>query len=50
MEALEKKQEELKQKMEKLSEKKKEFYWLLKQVIKQETLQKMKMKKAKANA
>jgi hypothetical protein len=49
VEALEKKQEDLKQKVEKLSEKKKEFYWLLKQVIKQETLQKMKMKKAKAS-
>ena len=45
---LEKKQEGLQQEMEKLSEKKREFYWLLKQVIKQETLQKMKMKKAEA--
>lgn len=48
VEALGKKQEDLQQKMEKLSEKKREFYWLLKQVIKQETLQKMKMKKAEA--
>jgi len=48
VETLGKKQEDLQQKMEKLSEKKREFYWLLKQVIKQETLQKMKMKKAEA--
>lgn len=48
VQALEKKQEDLKQKMEKLSEKKREFVWLLKQVIKQEVLQKAKMKKAEA--
>ena len=45
VEALEKKQDDLKEKMEKLSEKKTELFWLLKQVIKQESLQKMKMKK-----
>jgi len=41
-EALEKKHDELQRKMEKLSEEKREFYWLLKQVIKQESLQKIK--------
>lgn len=47
VEALEKKQANLKEKMEKLSEKKSEMIWLLKQVIKQEALKKMKMKKLK---
>ncbi len=50
VEALEKKREDLKQEMEKLSEKKKEFYWLLKQVIKQEAMQKMKLAKLKKAA
>lgn len=44
---LEKKKDDLKQDMEKLSEKKREFYWLLKQVIKQEAMQKAKMMKLK---
>jgi len=44
---LEKKREDLKQEMEKLSEKKREFIWLLKQVIKQEAMQKMKLAKLK---
>jgi len=46
VEALEKKKEDLQQKMEKLDEKKRELYWLLKQVIRQETMQKLKMKKS----
>ena len=51
VEALEKKKEDLKKEMEQLSEKKREFYWLLKQVIQQEAMQKKKMielKKAEA--
>lgn len=47
VEALENKQADTKEKIEKLSEKKSEMIWLLKQVIKQEALQKMKMKKLK---
>ena len=48
VEALEKKQDDLKEKMEKLSEKKSELFWLLKQVIKQESLQKIKKLEKKA--
>ena len=49
--AFEQKQEDLQGKMDKLSEKKSEMIWLLKQVIKKEALQKLKnMKKKKAEA
>ena len=48
--ALEKKQADLKDKMDKLSEKKSEMIWLLKEVIKQEALKKMKNKKLKKTA
>ena len=44
-EALKQKREELRGKMDKLSEKKTEMIWLLKQVIKQDALRKMKKKK-----
>lgn len=50
VENLERKQANLKEKMEKLSEKKSEMIWLLKQVIKQEALKKIKMKKSKKAA
>jgi hypothetical protein len=42
---LKQKREELQGKMEKLSEKKREMFWLLKQVIRQEAMRKMKKKK-----
>jgi len=45
IEVLKQKQEELQGKMEKLSEKKREMFWLLKQVIRQEAMRKMKKKK-----
>ncbi|KAL3927394.1 MAG: hypothetical protein SGARI_005336 [Bacillariaceae sp.] len=45
VEELEKKRGEVQEKMEKLSEKKSEMFWLLKQVIMQETKQKMMMQK-----
>ena len=48
--ALEKKQEDLQGKMEKLSEKKSEMIWLFRQVIKQEALQKLKKMKMKKKA
>mmetsp|Transcript_30666 Transcript_30666/g.50997 ORF Transcript_30666/g.50997 Transcript_30666/m.50997 type:complete len:301 (-) Transcript_30666:24-926(-) len=44
---LEKKRQDLQEKMEKLSEKKSEMFWLLKQVIMQETKQKMERMKQK---
>ena len=48
--AFEQKQEDLQGKMDKLSEKKSEMIWLLKQVIKQEALQKLKKMKKKTEA
>ena len=50
VQVLEKKQADLKDKVEKLSEKKSEMIWLFKQVIKQEAIQKMKAKKLKKAA
>lgn len=48
IEELKQKRKEIQAKIEKLSEKKREMFWLLKQVIRQEAMRKMKKKKLKA--